>query len=706
VHIYFDGGAGTGARGVVATYGLQRDDVAASFGDRYRYSGYQLVLHSSEFSLGQHTIYVYAHSIVTDQWQTTTRTFTVGNISPNTPTSMTPAPGATISGQTVQFAWQDPGDPDNRPRNSRDYAIEVRNSTGQIVAQMPWALTTTWSTNLANGTYTWHIQSGDGLTGSAWSADRSFTVLANPIPAAPDSLQVISRTANSLRLTWRDNATNETGYRVYRWNGSIWAQLATLGAGATSYTDTYLNYPFGYSYLVAAFNAAGERSATTWASGYIANAVSDFNNDGSTDILWRNTASGLNYTYFMRGASIAGSGTINTVASLNWKVAGTADFNGDGLNDILWRNVATGQNTIYFMRGATIISSATINIVADQNWKIAGVADTNNDGRADILWRNTLTGQNALYLMNGASVVSSTAINTVAIPDWQIVGFDDFNFDNRADILWRNTRTGTNVIYLMNGAQIMSSAVINTVAVPDWQIVGTGDTNGDGRADILWRNTRTGQNVIYFMNGLSILSSGVINTVAIPDWKVVGTGDLNGDGRADILWHNTRTGQNVAYLMNGLSILSSGVINTVADPTWKIVGKGSNTEASVGQGLASIIDEIPPGAGNGLTMDATDGGDIATMQATDGGDIATMQATDGGDIATMQTTDGGDIATMATPASSDMLGPNGETASEPPSGEQPLREPTLADLPPSAQQEGTPSGTTQITLPMVISPIQ
>jgi hypothetical protein len=255
----------------------------------------------------------------------------------------------------------------------------------------------------------------------------------------------------------------------------------------------------------------------------------------------------------------------------------------------------------------------------------------------------------------------------------------------------------------MNGAQIVSSAVINTVAVPDWKVVGTGDTNGDGRADILWRNTRTGTNVLYLMNGAQVVSSAVINTVAVPDWKVVGTGDSNGDGRADILWHNTRTGTNVLYLMNGTTILSAAVINTVADLTWKIVGKGSNTEASVGQGLASIIDQIPAGASNGLTMASTDGGDIATMLATDGGDISTM-ATDGGDISTMAT-DGGDISTMATDGR-DMLGPNGETASDPPSGEQPLREPTLADLPPSAQPGGAPSGTTQITLPMVISPIQ
>ena len=36
-----------------------------------------------------------------------------------------------------------------------------------------------------------------------------------------------------------------------------------------------------------------------------------------------------------------------TVADQNWKVAGTGDFNGDGKSDILWRNTSTGDNAIW-----------------------------------------------------------------------------------------------------------------------------------------------------------------------------------------------------------------------------------------------------------------------------------------------------------------------------------------------------------------------
>jgi fibronectin type 3 domain-containing protein len=261
VHIYFDGGPGSGARGVAATYGIRRDDVAAVFGDRYRYSGYHFELESSELSIGQHTIYVYAHSTAVDQWQVMSRTFTIVNMQPHVPTQAAPTNGATVSGPTVQFTWQDPGDPDNRPRNYRDYTIEVKNSAGQIVAQMPWTATTSWSANLADGLYTWHIQSGDGAQGSGWSADWGFTVSSTI--TKPSNLAGVV-TAGGIRLTWNNNATNQTGFRIYRWRGEdlTWPLIGEVSA--TEFTDTHAVCGVAYSYLVSAFNSSSESAREGW----------------------------------------------------------------------------------------------------------------------------------------------------------------------------------------------------------------------------------------------------------------------------------------------------------------------------------------------------------------------------------------------------------------------------------------------------------
>ena len=51
----------------------------------------------------------------------------------------------------------------------------------------------------------------------------------------------------------------------------------------------------------------------------------------------------------MNGTEIAGSMDVNTVADMNWAIAGDGDYNGDGNADILWRNRTTGQNWLYLM---------------------------------------------------------------------------------------------------------------------------------------------------------------------------------------------------------------------------------------------------------------------------------------------------------------------------------------------------------------------
>src|SRR6266850_4663380 len=55
---------------------------------------------------------------------------------------------------------------------------------------------------------------------------------------------------------------------------------------------------------------------------------------------------------------------------LNWRIAGTGDLDGDGKADILWRNSATGENYIFFMNGTTIRAEGFLRQV-DLNWKIA-----------------------------------------------------------------------------------------------------------------------------------------------------------------------------------------------------------------------------------------------------------------------------------------------------------------------------------------------
>src|SRR5439155_1105806 len=73
--------------------------------------------------------------------------------------------------------------------------------------------------------------------------------------------------------------------------------------------------------------------------------IGDFDGDGKADILWRNSSSGQNYLYPMNGTTILGTESyLRTVADLNWQVQAVGDYDGDGKTDILWRNSSTADS--------------------------------------------------------------------------------------------------------------------------------------------------------------------------------------------------------------------------------------------------------------------------------------------------------------------------------------------------------------------------
>lgn len=268
-------------------------------------------------------------------------------------------------------------------------------------------------------------------------------------------------------------------------------------------------------------------------------AFGDFNGDGKTDVLWRNTVTGENYIYFMdRFTILPTEGYIRTITDQNWQVVGTGDFNNDGRTDILWRNSVSGENYIYFMNGLQIASEGYVRTVADTNWQVAGVGDFDGDFKADILWRNAANGQNYLYPMDGLTIKGTEGFLRTVPGPWTIVGLGDFNQDDKMDIVWRNTATGENYVYPMNGTAVLpSEGYLPTVPDTNWQVVGVGDFNGTGDgdgqkgvSDILWRHT-SGSNYMWGMANPTTIQSvcGDMNCTSgyLPTINAAGFGVVN-----------------------------------------------------------------------------------------------------------------------------------------------------------------------------------
>jgi hypothetical protein len=222
----------------------------------------------------------------------------------------------------------------------------------------------------------------------------------------------------------------------------------------------------------------------------------DFNKDGQSDLVWRNYGTsgpdaGKVVIWTMNGVNATQTVYMPfTVSDTNWHIEGVADFNQDGQSDLVWRNYGTsgtdaGKVAIWTMNGTspvqTIYAPFTI---ADTNWKIEGVADFNQDGQTDLVWRNYGTsgqdaGKVAIWTMNGVNPSQTIyAPFTVADTNWHIEGIADFNKDGQSDLVWRNYGTsgqdaGKVAIWTMNGTNPVQTVYMPfTVSDPNWHLEG------------------------------------------------------------------------------------------------------------------------------------------------------------------------------------------------------------------------------------------
>ena len=87
-----------------------------------------------------------------------------------------------------------------------------------------------------------------------------FGVGGASTPAAPSSLTAAALSTSQIDLRWLDNSDNETGFEIQRsatGPAGTFAPVATMGANATTYSNTGLTALTQYCYKVRAFKQTG-----------------------------------------------------------------------------------------------------------------------------------------------------------------------------------------------------------------------------------------------------------------------------------------------------------------------------------------------------------------------------------------------------------------------------------------------------------------
>jgi acid phosphatase type 7 len=152
-----------------------------------------------------------------------------------------------------------------------------------------------------------------------------------PTLAAPTNLVGTAISAKQINLTWVDNDTNETGFRLERCSGpgcTTFAQVGTnLAVNATAFSDTGLTASTSYTYRIRSFNA---KDTSAWTMGTPVTTLAT-------------TASGA--------FTLVGAGEITTCASSSGPI-GTAHV----VDSLL---AADSANTMAFTAGDNLADTAS-----------------------------------------------------------------------------------------------------------------------------------------------------------------------------------------------------------------------------------------------------------------------------------------------------------------------------------------------------------
>jgi predicted phage tail protein len=118
------------------------------------------------------------------------------------------------------------------------------------------------NTGLAASTsYSYRVRAYNAGGDSGYSNTATAVTQAAPaLPAAPTNLVATAVSRSQVNLTWTDNSSNETGFKIERCKGATctnFTQIVTVGVNVTSYANTGLNANTTYRYRVRAYNASG-----------------------------------------------------------------------------------------------------------------------------------------------------------------------------------------------------------------------------------------------------------------------------------------------------------------------------------------------------------------------------------------------------------------------------------------------------------------
>lgn len=184
----------------------------------------------------------------------------------------------------------------------------------------------------------------------------------NVIPIAPSNLNGVVASTTQINLSWTDNSSDETGFKIERKTGTgSYTIVGTVNADVVIYNDSGLTPSTNYTYRVLSYNSAG--NSTTYSNELSLTTSSVI----SLPTLTTTVASSITTTTSVSGGTISSDGGAAIIArgvcwstSANPTIAlSTKSTNGTGTGVFNSNLIALSANTTYHVRAYATNSVGT-----------------------------------------------------------------------------------------------------------------------------------------------------------------------------------------------------------------------------------------------------------------------------------------------------------------------------------------------------------
>jgi uncharacterized protein (TIGR02145 family) len=217
------------------------------------------------------------------------------------------------------------------------------------------------------------------------SSDENNNSNTNVIPLAPTDLSGSVVSPSQINLSWTDNSSNETGFKIERrTETSTYTIVGTVNQDLQTFSDSGLNQNTTYTYRVCAYNAVGnsqtytnEVTLTTTVSTSLPTLTTT-----AASLITQTTASSGGTISSDGGASITARGVCWSTSSNPTISLTTKTTDGSGVGAFTSNITGLSANTTYYVRAYATNSVGTaygnqLNITTLQNSSTLNVAGPN-----------------------------------------------------------------------------------------------------------------------------------------------------------------------------------------------------------------------------------------------------------------------------------------------------------------------------------------